>query len=482
MPDTPDMPVGGAPSDGGDAAQAELRELRARIAALESGHRTRETEGAARRPSRHRVRSVLAVILIVLGCLLAPLGVVAAWSADIVGDTDRYVQTVQPLAADEDIQKAVAGRVTDAVMSHLDLPALLQDVAPKDQGPLLQKALGKLGDSLEDAVRSFVQDKTQAVVASDAFQRIWTDANRRVHAALDKALTGSGGGAVKLENDTVTIDLAPVVEEVKQRLVDDGLTVAEKIPQVHTSFTVLRSEKIGEAKTYFRLLQLAGVWLPVVAVLLVAAGVLLATRRRRALVAAALCFALATLLLGIALTVFRVVYLDALPADVSQAAAGTVYDTLTRFLRTGVRVVVALGVVVALAAWLTGPGRRAGLVRGLWHSGIGAVRTTADHAGMRTGPVGPFVARYRTWITWILTGAAVLAYVLWPYPTGWVVIGLALALLFALSVVDFLAPSAPGPTNTPVSPNAPGPPNAPGSLSKPPASPPPASPAPPPPP
>ncbi|MFJ9737600.1 hypothetical protein [Streptomyces sp. NPDC101166] len=455
------MPVGGAPSDGGDAAQDELRELRARIAALESGHRARDTERAAPRPSRHRARSVLAVILIVLGCLLAPLGVVAAWSADIVGDTDRYVQTVQPLAADEDIQKAVAGRVTDAVMTHLDLPALLENVAP-DQGPLLQKALGKLGDSLQDAVRSFVQDKTQAVVASDTFQRIWTDANRRVHAALDKALTGSGGGAVKLENDTVTIDLAPVVEEVKQRLVDDGLTVAEKIPQVHTSFTVLRSEEIGKAKTYFRLLQLAGVWLPVVAVLLVAAGVLLATRRRRALVAAALCFALATLLLGIALTVFRVVYLDALPADVSQDAAGTVYDTLTRFLRTGVRVVVALGVVVALAAWLTGPGRRAGLVRGLWHSGIGAVRTTADHAGMRTGPVGPFVDRYRTWITWILTGAAVLAYVLWSYPTGWVVIGLALALLFALSVVDFLAPSAPGPPSAPSAPSAPGPPSAPG--------------------
>lgn len=145
------------------------------------------------------------------------------------------------------------------------------------------------------------------------------------------------------------------------------------------------------------------------------------------------------LLLGVALTVFRVVYLDALPAGVSQGAAGSVYDTLTRFLRTSVRSVVALGVVIALAAWLTGPGRHAALVRRLWHSGIGAVRATADHAGLRTGPVGPFVDRYRAWITWILAGGAVLAFVLWPYPTGWVVIGLALALLFALAIVDFLA-------------------------------------------
>ncbi|MDX3249263.1 hypothetical protein, partial [Streptomyces sp. ME18-1-4] len=420
------VPGGPAPGDGA----AEWEALRARVAVLE-GER-------GRRSTHHRVRSLFAVVLIVLGCVLAPLGVVAAWTADIVGDSDRYVDTVRPLASDRDVQNAAANRVTSAVMDRLDLNALLQDVAPT-QRPLVQKALGTLGGSIEGAVRSFVQDKTQAVIASDAFQRIWADANRRVHSTVVKALTGSGGGAVKIDNDTVTVDLAPVVGQVKQRLVDSGMTVVGKIPEVHTDFTVVRSDDIGKVRTYFRLLQLAGLWLPIVAVLLVASGVLLSTHRRRVLVVSALCFAFATLLLGVALTVFRVFYLDALPAGISQPAAGSVYDTLTRFLRTSVREVVAVGVVVALAAWLTGPGRRAALVRGLWHSGIDAVRATADHAGLRTGPVGPFVNRFRNWIAWILAGTAVLAYLLWPYPTGWVVIGLALALLFALGVVDFLA-------------------------------------------
>ncbi|WP_406005947.1 hypothetical protein OG440_06985 [Streptomyces sp. NBC_00637] len=427
------MPESGVPAD------AELQALRARIAALEAER--------SRRPTHHRVRSIVAVVLIVLGCVLAPLGLVAAWTSSIVGDTDRYVDTVRPLAADKDIQNAAANRVTNALMERIDLTALLQDAAPA-QRPLLEKALGRLGPSLEDAVRSFVHDKAQAVMASDAFQKIWNDANRRIHSSVEKALTGSGGGAVKIENDTVTLDLAPVVDQVKQRLVDSGMTVAGKIPQIHTDFTVVESEDIGKVKTYFRVLQLVGFWLPVVAVLLVAAGVLLSTHRRRVLIVAALCFAFATLLLGVALTVFRVVYLDALPAGVSQPAAGSVYDTLTRFLRTSVRSVVALGVVIAIAAWLTGPGRHAALVRRLWHSGIGAVRATADHAGMRTGPVGPFVDRYRTWITWILAAGAVLAFVLWPYPTGWVVVGLALALLFALGIVDFLA-TRPGRKDSP---------------------------------
>ncbi|MFI9154380.1 hypothetical protein [Streptomyces sp. NPDC053367] len=413
----------------GSAGPGELEHLRARVAALEA-------ERA--RPQHHRVRAFFSVVLIVLGCVLAPLSLVAAWTADIVGDTDRYVDTVKPLASDEDVQNAVADRVTDAVMQYLDLEDLLQGVAP-DERPLVDKALGKLGPSLEGAVASFVHDKAQAVVASDAFEKIWTGANRRVHSAVDEALTGGGDGTVRLNDDTVTVDLGPVVEEVKARLVDSGLTVAEKIPEIHARFTVVESEDIGKIKTYFRLLQVLGFWLPVVALLLIAAGVLLSAHRRRVLITAALCLAFSVLVLGVALSVFRGVYLDALPSGVNRPAAGSVYDTLIRYLRAGVRMVITLGVVVAVAAWLCGPGRWATGLRHMWHSGVGATRSSADRLGMRTGPVGPFLHRYRTWITWILVAAAVLAFVLWPYPTGWVIFGLALGLLFALTVVEFLA-------------------------------------------
>ncbi|MGW3336671.1 hypothetical protein ACWDCL_04190 [Streptomyces sp. NPDC001009] len=405
----------------------DLARLRERVDALEGRPA----------PVRHRVRSACAALLIVLGCLLAPLSLVAAWTADLADDTDRYVATVAPLAGDPAVQDAAADRITSALMSHLDLADLLKDVAPADR-PLIEKGLGLLGGSLEDALSGFVRDKAREVVASETFARFWTEANRRLHTTVDKALTGSGGGAVRIEGDAVTVDLAPVIEQVKDKLADSGLKAAEKIPDVHTDFTVLRTEKVADLQSYFRLLQLAGVWLPVVAALLLVAGVLLAVRRRRALVAAALGFAFTALLLGLGLTVFRAFYLDALPASVSQPAAGAVYDTLVRFLRTAVRAVIALGVVLALAAWLSGPGRRASAVRQIWHAGIGAARAQTDRLGLRTGPVGPFVHRHRHWIGWLLVAGAVVAFVLWPHPTGWVVLGLALALLFALAVVDFV--------------------------------------------
>ncbi|MFE0426529.1 hypothetical protein [Streptomyces sp. NPDC058953] len=413
-----------------DAPADELRRLRERVAALE------RTRPPAER--HHRVRAFFSALLIVVGCVLAPLSVVAAWASQEVGDTDRYVATVAPIAANADVQNAVANRVTDAVMAHIDLNTLLEGVAPADR-PRVAQALGKLGGALENAVRSFVHDKSREVVASDRFQTFWVNANRKIHSAVDKALTGSGGGAVQLTDNAVQIDLAPVIDQVKARLVADGLTVADKIPEVHTQFTVVKSDDIGKLKTGFRLLQLAGFWLPVLALVLVAAGILLAVRRRRALAAAALGVAFATLLLGLGLTVFRAVYLDALPASASQPAAGAVYDALVRLMRTTIRMVVALGIVIALGAWLTGRGRRAVLVRRLWHSGIRSVRTTADHAGMRTGPVGPWIHRYRCWIVWVLVALAVLSYLLWSYPTAWVVVGIVLVLLLALAIVDFLA-------------------------------------------
>ncbi|MFF3492600.1 hypothetical protein ACFYWS_14730 [Streptomyces sp. NPDC002795] len=423
----------------GPAEQTELARLRGRVAELE----------AERGGRRHRGRSFLAVVLIVIGCILAPLGLVASWAADTVGDTDRYVGTVAPLASDPDIQNAVATRATNEIMSRIDLKSLLSEV-PTDDRPLVEKSLGKLGDSLEGAVRSFVHDKAQGVVSSDAFENIWEQTNRKAHSSLKKALTGSGDGSVKVEGDTVTLDIGPLVDQVKQRLVDSGLTVAERIPEVHTDFTLVTNDNIGKVKTYLRLLQVMGNWLPVLALVLVAAGVLLSVRRRRSLVATALAVAVSCGLLGIGLRVFRVIYLDRLPAGVSQDAAAAVYDTMTHSMFTMVRMVVALGVVVALGAWLTGRGRRAGLVRGLWISGIDAARLTADRAGFRTGPVGPFVRRYRTWIVWILIAGALLVYLLWSYPTGWVVVGIVLCLLFLLAVVEFLgAESTPPDPPTP---------------------------------
>ncbi|MFE1954608.1 MULTISPECIES: hypothetical protein [Streptomyces] len=408
----------------------ELSALRARVA---------ELEAAAGRPARRRAgrtKSTFAVVLIVLAALLTPLGAVAVWSDALIGDTDRYVDTMAPLAEDPDVQNAVADRVTTAVMSRIEIADLLENVAPDDR-PALEKALGAASGPITDGLTSFVHTVADRFVTSPAFATVWKQLNRTAHTAVDKALTGSGGDAVKVENGMVTLDLAPVVEQVKNGLVDRGLDVAGKIPEIHTEITVMESTGgLAKARKGFRLLQLLSWVLPLLVLLLAAAGVLLARRRRRALVTAALGIAAGALVLGLALWLGRAYYLDALPSSVSRPAAESVFDTLVRFLRSGVRMIAALGIVIALAAWLSGPGRWARATRDAWCGAIGSVRRSVTAGTF--GPVGPWVHRMRTWLNWTVAAVAAAVLIAWNYPTGAVVAWIAFVALCALAIIEFL--------------------------------------------
>ncbi|WP_236654332.1 hypothetical protein [Streptacidiphilus anmyonensis] len=428
---------GGTPAPGGSGKpdDAELRRLRAQVAELQA--------------PRQRWKSALSAVLITVACILAPLSIVASWASSIIGDTNRYVAMVAPLPANPDVQAAIANRTAQAVSQHIDVNTLLEQVAPTDR-PKLDAALGKLSGPIDNAITSFVQKQTQNVVASSWFQGFWEDANRRIHQTMVKALTGQGGGAVQLTQNSVVIDLAPVIDQVKQRLVSNGMTIAAKIPEIHTDFTVVDDKNIGKAKTGFRLLQIVGNWLPVIGVVLAVVGVWLARRWRRAAVAASFGIAFGALVLGIGLTVFRAIYLDKLPADVNQGAAKAIYDQLVLFLRTAVRSVVVLGVAVGLGFWYTGHGRRAARVRGAITGSLDATRGSLERAaGMKLGPVGPFVHRYYKWIMWIVLAAGALTLALWSYPTGWVVFWIVVIVAVVLLVVRFLDEERPAASATP---------------------------------
>ncbi|WP_405778619.1 hypothetical protein [Streptomyces sp. NBC_00859] len=382
------------------------------------------TAAAAGRPAGRRVRAFFAVLLIVAAGILTPVSTVAVWTRDVVGDTGRYVALVRPLASDPAVRSAVTERATDAIVRHVDLDTLLKSVGATDRA-LIESAIGP-------GFKGLVHDTVAEFVASEAFAEVWTQLNRTAHTAAEKALTSDRGTAL-------TIDLAPVTDAVKQQLVDRGLTVASKIPTVHTRFTVVDSDAVGRARTAFRLLRGGGLWLPLVTVLLAVGGVLLAVRRRRALVTAALAVAAGALLLGLALAVFRGVYLDRLPEDIPRPAAAAVTDALTAFLWTSVRMLAVSGAVVALAAWLGGHGRAATRVRTVWRRGIGAA---GDAVGLQTGRAGRRVLHARPWLNAGVVAVALAVYLVQDRPAAGVVAGIALAALAALALVELLAAGA----------------------------------------
>lgn len=411
-----------------DSERAELDRLRAEVTVLH-------------RPRKPLWRNVLAVALIGLGVLLAPLAVTAVWLDSEVTDTDRYVATVAPLARDPAVQRAVTDRITTAVFDRVDIAGLTGQAADAlgRQGvpEAVRSGLHALAGPIANGVRSWTHDQIANLVHSEDFARVWTEANRAAHTQLVAAFTGNPAGAVTIVGDTVSVKLAPFVDAVKKRLVDRGFGLAAKIPAVDTELTIFSSPDVGRAQRWFRLLHALGTWLPVVGLALIAGGVWAAPVRRRAVLGAAVGVAVAMVLLGVVLAAARSRYLDTVPsATLPSDAAAVVFDTLVVYLRTGLRAVLAAAVVVAVAAYLAGPGPAAVAVRRTVHSG-------ASRLGPRTGRFGVWVGRYRRGLEAAVVVAAAAVLVFWSYPTAALVTGLALAALVLVVLIELVSSAPP---------------------------------------
>ncbi|WP_053759141.1 hypothetical protein [Streptomyces sp. AS58] len=434
------------PGSGGDAEPPV-------VLTAEEGAEYRRLRKAASVHHR-RTRYAGASVLLLLALLLAPVSVVAVWLNEEVTDTDRYVQTVAPLAKDPSVQNAVTDRLTDRVVAEVDVDAVtksLGDALAKAGAP--QAVVDKsqaLSGPLRAAVTDVVHRIVNRVITSDFFAQAWDAANRRAHAAVVNVLTGSDKGALRAEGDTVKLDLGTVIDQVKQRLVDAGFEKASAIPSVDRQITLFQSDELSKAQAGMRLLDIVGTWLPVLTVVLAGLAVWTNPAHRTMLLVAGVGVAVMMVVLLVALAVARRLYLDAVPASTLPAdAAASIYDTFVRFLRDSTRTLLVVAVITALAAFLYGPSRVARGTRDLARRGTGAGGQALSRAGLRTGSAGRWLDTHRSWTNGIVIGGGVLALLLWNFPTvGAValVVGLVLVVMAVLAVLAAAQGPAPRPT------------------------------------
>ena len=430
---------------------AEVARLRAEVARLE-----RELQETAAEPpsSTHgggwwRV-PIVAICLILVG-VLAPLSILATWAHDEVSDTERYVETVAPLADSPEVQAAVTARLTARIVGLIDVQAVTKDaidaLSQRGLPPRAVASLTALTPPLVAGVESFVNNQVQRLVESQAFADAWEQANRVAHNQMVAVLTGETGEAVSVSGGTVQLNLAPVVDAVKERLVDAGFTLASRIPAVTTEITLFQSADLAKAQTAFRLLDAAARALPIIALILLGVAVAVSSRRRRTLTIGALVIAASMVLLGAALNLFRIAYLDAVPSDRLPAdAAAVIFDQLVEFIRLNLRALLVISLAVAFVAWVSGSEGAAVRVRQGVGRGLDAVRHQRDSAGLGTGPVGAFLYTYHVLLRVVVLGGAVLVYILADHPTGAWTLGVVAVAGLILLVIELLTG---GPTAAP---------------------------------
>lgn len=423
------------PDDDGEVAR-----LKAEIDRLKEESKTSDR---GRRPGWWR--PVVAGLLIAVAALLAPVSVLATWASGQIEDTDRYLETVAPLAKDPAVQDAIAARVEQVVFSYLDLEAvteqLVEAVNSQDLPPRVASTLEAAAVPLAAAIRNFVSDRIHDLVRSDAFEQAWVEANRTAHSELVAALLGEGGGSVTVDRGSVSVNLATLINTVKQQLTDAGFGIADRIPEVQASFTIVESAELSKVQMLLGFLNDLATWLPVVGLTLLAVAIMVSRDRRRAVLAAGLAVAAAMLLLGASLNIIRPFYLDALPASSSPEAAGAVYDQLVSFIRIALRGLLVVALTVAVAAWLSAPTGAGAATRGGIARAIAAVRARGPMAGLQSSRVGVFLAEYRTPVRVGVIGTAALIYLLQAHPTGATALTVVIGTVVCLLIVELLAES-----------------------------------------
>jgi hypothetical protein len=402
-----------------------------------------ELTGAKGQTTKRRLgwRGPIAVLLIVLGCVLAPISVLSVWTAKQISNTDRYVANVAPLISEPAVQSALTDKISAAVSQQVDV----QRVATQAAAQLSHRGLTRLGTllanfsgSIAGAVDGLIHSTVAKIVRRPLVRNLWIQGNRAAHTQLVNALAGRNS-ALSLSNGKVVIELGPVIGKVKARLSARGLTLVTRLPPINPTFPLFSAKYLVQARSAYRLLTTLKWVLPLVTLALLATGVYVARRHRRALIGAGLGLAASMLVLAVLLAIGRAIYLNKVPATVLPAdAAGAAFDTIVRFIKQGLRVLLVLGLVVAVAGFITGPSVTAVKTRQAFRTAFGVIRGTGERAGLSTGPAGEWVYRHRTPLRAGAVAIAALVFILWTNPTGLVVLLIAVVLAVLLGMIELV--------------------------------------------
>jgi hypothetical protein len=374
-------------------------------------------------------RRILVGTLVVIVCILVPISVVGVWMRNTLLHTDRYVDTMAPLAQNQAVQDALATRVTNALVEGTDLEDQVSDALPQRARVAAPFIVG--------GAEQVVHAAALRLVESDQFSNLWEQANRRAHSRVVAVLEGKGTDSVSTKNGEIVLQVGPIAEKVADALGNTGISFFEDLDtsRVDREIVLFQAEDLRRAQGAVSLLDDLANYLPFITLALFVVAVVLSGNRRRTILRTALGIALG---MGILLTIFnlgRTVYLDALPASVNEQAATAVYDQVLSFLRTALRTVFVLALVVALGAWVSGPSRLATRIR------QAARREPVE--GAEPSALGSWVGRYRNVLRVLVVAAGLILLVVLTHPSPGAVLVIAILVLIGLLIIELLGRNTP---------------------------------------
>lgn len=402
----------------------DVNELRSKIAVLEAenarlsvtaaGSDATAAEASTTRRQPQRWRAPLSALCIVLAAVLVPVSVVASWTQAQLVDQDAFVQTFAPLADDPHVQGVIVDQSVAAIDAAINIDGLTNDafdgVAALGLPPRAGAAIDLLRVPAAAGLRGILDNAVTGVVASDAFSSVWERSLRLTHGALLATVSGDSSGALVIsERGEVGIQLGPIISELRERLIDQGFGLASVVPDINKTIVIAQSDALVTVNVVYGLAVAAGWWIPLVALALFALGIALARRKATALVGSGIGIALGSGSMLIGLSVGgSILALTAVELGVPAAALTAIFAQVTGGMHATATVLLLLGALLALFAWVAGPSRTGRRVQRVVGSVNASARTAFTDHGGNTGAFGTWLWKQRVLVRVVLIVLGVL--------------------------------------------------------------------------
>lgn len=396
------------------------------------------------------LRAVISFVLIFMAVVITPNAVVASWLKLQVTDTQNFVEMTTTAVQNPAVEDYISKEVSTIIIDELDIDGLTTQLFDGLESalPLGDKAAGALSlleKPLASGAKSMITNVTDNVIKSDAFDNVTEKVLTVSHTQIMNLLRGDNSGAIVADEQGVLgIQIGPIVKAVKEELVTQGVTLAERIPNVNAVIEIGKVDGLVEARIALSALDAAGFWLPIIVLVLLILGVLASRQRARATVWAGIGIVISTGAVLGGISVGQYAFLATVsPQIIPGSAATVIFAALTDRLNQLLLATLIIGVLTAVTAYFVGPFTGAQIVRGAVTDTAGRIRAIAEDKGVTTGAFGEFVERAHGWIVGVIIGVtALMLFLLRPFTVPGAIWAAIIALILVMIVQLVRRPAA----------------------------------------
>jgi hypothetical protein len=349
-----------------------------------------------------RLRRWMVVLLVVLASVGALVSAVALWTNSLLFNTDRWVETVGPVAKDPQVAHDVSVYVTNRAIDASDFEARVAEALP----PKAQF----LAPAITDASRDFVQKRMEELLKRPETYQLWLDLNRFAHEHLVNVLEGDST-YIQLQGDEVQLNLVPLVakamdliEQVMPGALGDRITIPQidptasaaemraqltaatgrTLPEDFGTVVLFKGDQVTQAQQAVRIFKAAVVAILVVTVLLFAAALVFSRRRLRTLIELGLGVLIAVVLARVAVRRLSDAVLEGAKGRDGYGVAQALIDSAAGSLLDVLIWLIVAGALVSVFAYLAGKRSWIVAARGYATTAAGATgEFVASHAPLR---------------------------------------------------------------------------------------------------